>query len=129
MSGVFTNATVGALNLFADATTSTGFASIEDAFAYASTAAKFIDIVDKAVKGVQIRISDAGIYENRLQSIQSSLNVKYENYTAAYSTVMDADIATETANYTKYMILQQTASTMLAQANQMTSLALTLLPK
>ena len=44
--------------------------------------------------------------------------LKTENLTSAYSTVTDTDIAAETANYVKNQILQQTASSMLVQANQ-----------
>lgn len=105
------------------------FATVEEAFAAATSAAKFIDEIDAATDIVKERISNAGIAQNRMQSILSSLNVKYENYTAAYSTVMEADIAAETANYTKYMILQQTASSMMAQANTRSMLALSLLPQ
>lgn len=105
------------------------FATVEEAFAAATTAAKFIDEIESAIDMVKERISNAGVAQNRMESILSSLNTKYENYTAAYSTVMEADIATETANYTKYMILQQTAQSMMAQANTRSMLALSLLPQ
>ena len=50
-----------------------------------------------------------------------------ENASAALSTIMDADIAEETSNYTKAQILQQTSSTLLIQANNLPSIALTLI--
>ena len=105
------------------------FATVNEAFATATAAAKFIDEIDAATNIIKQQISNAGIYQNRMESILSSLDIKYENYTAAYSTVMEADIATETANYTKYMILQQTAASMMAQANTRSMLALSLLPQ
>ncbi|WP_323921390.1 flagellin, partial [Aeromonas caviae] len=46
---------------------------------------------------------------------------------AARSRIRDADFATETANMTKQNILQQAASSILAQANQRPQSALQLL--
>lgn len=105
------------------------FATVNEAFAAASSAAKFIEQIDAATDIVKQQISMAGIAQNRMESVLASLNTKYENYTAAYSTVMEADIATETANYTRNMILQQTAASMMAQANTRSMLALSLLPQ
>lgn len=105
------------------------FATVNEAFAAASSAAKFIEQIDAATDIIKQQISMAGIAQNRMESVLASLNTKYENYTAAYSTVMEADIATETANYTRNMILQQTAASMMAQANTRSMLALSLLPQ
>jgi flagellin len=49
------------------------------------------------------------------------------NWTAARSSVQDTDYASETANLTKGQILQQAATAMLAQANQMPNVILSLL--
>jgi flagellin len=49
------------------------------------------------------------------------------NLAAAKSRVIDTDYAAETANLTKGQILQQAATAMLAQANQMPNVILTLL--
>ena len=64
--------------------------------------------------------------QNRLNSAQQSLITTIENASAAKSTIMDADISEEAANYTKAQILQQTSATLLTQANQMPALALQL---
>ena len=48
------------------------------------------------------------------------------NLTSASSLIKDADIAKESSNYIKNQILQQTASTLLATANQNPSIALSL---
>ena len=65
--------------------------------------------------------------QNRFDStIRNQSNVS-ENVTAARSRIRDADFATETANMTKQNILQQAASTVLAQANQRPQAALSLL--
>ena len=83
-----------------------------------SAAAEFIDIVQASADLVTERISNAGIWQSRLSSISDLLLTQNENMSSAYSTVMDADIAEETANYTKNQLLQQTASAMVSQANQ-----------
>jgi len=49
------------------------------------------------------------------------------NLSAARSRVIDTDYATETAKLTKGQILQQAATAMLAQANQMPNVILSLL--
>lgn len=115
VTGVFEKADVESLNLVGG---SSKFADIDAAFANASTAAQFIDIVQDSADIVTERISTAGIYNARLESITDSLITKNENLTSAYSTVVDADVAAETANYIKNQLLQQTASSLLTQANQ-----------
>lgn len=115
VTGVFEKADVESLNLVGG---SSKFADIDAAFANASTAAQFIDIVQDSADMVTERISTAGIYNARLESITDSLITKNENLSSAYSTVMDADVAAETANYIKNQLLQQTASSLLTQANQ-----------
>lgn len=116
VKGVFEDATAEGLELVGGSST---YADIEAAFADASTAAAFIDVVDKSISTVTKRQSDAGVYNARLESVLNSIAVKNENLSSAYSTVMDADIAVETSNYIKQQLLQQTASSMVAQANQM----------
>lgn len=115
ITGVFDNANAESINLIGGAS---DFASIDEAFAAASTAAKFIDIAQESIDLLSKRISTAGIYQTRMESISDSLLTKNENLNSAYSTIMDTDIATETANYIKQQLLQQTASSMLSQANQ-----------
>lgn len=115
VTGVFEKADVESLNLVGG---SSKFADIDAAFANASTAAQFIDIVQDSADIVTERISTAGIDNARLESITDSLITKNENLQSAVSTVMDADVAAETANYIKNQLLQQTASSLLTQANQ-----------
>ena len=115
VTGVFEKADVESLNLVGG---SSKFADIDAAFANASTAAQFIDIVQDSADIVTERISTAGIYNARLESITDGLITKNENLQSAVSTVMDADVAAETANYIKNQLLQQTASSLLTQANQ-----------
>ncbi|HHQ4506580.1 flagellin [Aeromonas hydrophila] len=71
--------------------------------------------------------AELGAVQNRLDStIRNQANIA-ENVSAARSRIRDADFATETANMTKQNILQQAASSVLAQANQRPQSALSLL--
>ena len=101
--------------------------NLEAAFANASSAALYIDIIDAAIDDISSKKSTIGATMNRLDAALTSLTTVIENNTAAKSTIMDADIAEESAEYTKQQILQQTSSALLVQANQLPSLALNLI--
>jgi len=76
---------------------------------------------------VDSKRAELGAVQNRLDStIRNQSNIS-ENVSAARSRIRDADFATETANMTKQNILQQAASSILAQANQRPQSALSLL--
>ncbi|MGL6399599.1 flagellin, partial [Aeromonas veronii] len=71
--------------------------------------------------------AELGAIQNRMEStIRNQANIA-ENLSSARSRVRDADFAVETAALTQYNILQQAASTVLAQANQRPNGALSLL--
>ena len=101
--------------------------NLELAFANASSAAQYIDIIDATIDDISSKKSTIGATMNRLDAALTSLTTVIENNTAAKSTIMDADIAEESAEYTKQQILQQTSSALLVQANQLPSLALNLI--
>ncbi len=83
--------------------------------------------VDKMIAAVDEKRAELGAVQNRLDStIRNQANIS-ENVSAARSRIRDADFATETANMTKQNILQQAASSILAQANQRPQSALSLL--
>ncbi|MDN5870929.1 MAG: hypothetical protein L0H73_09470 [Nitrococcus sp.] len=86
-----------------------------------------IDIVDGALANVNSIRADLGAIQNRFESTISNLQVTSENLSAARSRIMDADFAAETARLTKAQILQQAGVSILAQANQVPQLALSLL--
>lgn len=126
ITDVFVKTDTDALNITGSAA---AFATIEEAFATASSAAQFIGELEVASDIVKVQISNAGVAQNRMEAALETLNVKYQNYTAAYSTVMETDIAEETQKYTRYVILQQTAAAMMSQANSRSAIALSLLPQ
>jgi flagellin len=93
----------------------------------ASKAQSVLANVDKLIKAVDSKRAELGAVQNRMDStIRNQSNIS-ENVSAARSRIRDADFATETANMTKQNILQQAASTVLAQANQRPQSALSLL--
>jgi flagellin len=68
-----------------------------------------------------------GAAQNRLETTISSLNITVENLTGAESRIRDVDVAYETADLTRNTILQQAATSVLAQANLQPQNALVLL--
>ena len=92
-----------------------------------STAREFLYFIDDAIKNVSDRVSLIGAYMNRVESAQSSIAVQKENIVSANSSIKDADVATESSNYIKYQILQQSSATLLSTANQTPSIALNLI--
>ena len=86
-----------------------------------------IDRIDVAIKYVSGVRGKLGAYQNRLESTINSLDVTSENMTAAYSRIMDVDMATEMTQYTTSQVLTQAGTSMLAQANERPSQVLQLL--
>jgi flagellin len=68
-----------------------------------------------------------GYKMNRLESTISVINNQAENLSAAESRISDVDVATEMAAMTRTQVLAQAGVAMLAQANTMPQMALTLL--
>ena len=90
-------------------------------------AADAIERVDSAIKYVSSIRGRLGAYQNRLESSINSLDITSENMTAAYSRIMDVDMAEEMTNYTTDQVLTQAGTSMLAQANERPSQVLQLL--
>ena len=93
----------------------------------ATDAAAYITTIDNAIKTINTKKSTIGAVQNRLDAAQDSLTTTIENATAAKSSIMDADIAQESMEYTRQQILQQTSTALLAQANQLPAIALSLI--
>jgi flagellin len=68
-----------------------------------------------------------GYKMNRLDNTVAVINIQAENMLAAESRISDVDVATEMAAMTRYQVLAQAGVAMLAQANMMPQMALTLL--
>lgn len=102
-------------------------AEITTNYQSAGAAAAYLDTIDLALDNLNNTKAAIGAAGNRLDAATDSLTTTIENMTAAKSTIMDADIAEEAANFTQYQILQQTASSLLVQANGLPSIALSLI--
>ena len=90
-------------------------------------AKKAIDEIAGAIEYVSEMRSRMGAYQNRLGHTETNLATSFENMTAAYSRIMDTDMATEMTNYTNLQVVSQAATAMLAQANERPSQMLQLL--
>jgi flagellin-like hook-associated protein FlgL len=77
------------------------------------------------------RIADAraenGAEQNRLSMTNALLMQNQTNLEAAHGRIMDADIALESTRLARQNVLVQSSAAMVAQANQLTSIALTVL--
>lgn len=83
--------------------------------------------IDAAIKTIDSQRADLGAKQNRLAyNISNSANTQ-ANISDAKSRIVDVDFAKETSQMTKNQVLQQTGSAMLAQANQLPQVALSLL--
>ncbi|MCA1933575.1 MAG: flagellin [Calditerrivibrio sp.] len=90
-------------------------------------AQKSITKIDRALEIVSAGRATIGAQVNRLEYAISNLNVTRENLVAAESRIRDLDVAAEMANFTRWQILNQSGTAMLAQANQLPQMALQLL--
>jgi flagellin len=86
-----------------------------------------IETLDIALNQLSSVRSEFGALQNRLVSTINNLQQTSENLDVARSRIEDADFAQETASLSKQQIIQQASSTVLAQANQLNSVALQLL--
>ncbi len=109
----------------ADATSDNlGISSID--MADKSDARDALETVDEAILKVSALRANFGAMQSRMESAVSNLDVSYENLSAANSRIRDTDVAKETAEMASANILQNTAVSVLAQANQLPSVALKL---
>jgi flagellin len=74
--------------------------------------------ITAAIGVVSARLQTVGALVSRLSFREETVTVAKVNTEAARSRIMDADMASEQLNATKYQILQQTATAMLSSANQ-----------
>ncbi|MGD9503971.1 MAG: flagellin [Syntrophobacteraceae bacterium] len=93
----------------------------------AEGASEAIEAIDNALNQVDSSRSILGAVQNRFEATISNLSNISENLTTAASRITDADFAAETANMTKYQVLQQAGVSVLAQANKLPQQLLSLL--
>lgn len=83
----------------------------------AEGAAAAIEAVDAGIDQVSSTAGDLGATYNRMESSINTLRNNYESIAASKSRIMDADMATETANLINAQIKEQAGVAMLTQAN------------
>ena len=108
-----------------DGTTST--ANGTETIAGIDDASNAISTIDRALATVATQRSELGAVQAQLESTVRNLANVAENTSAAAGRIMDTDYAAETANLTKAQILQQAATSVLAQANAQPQSVLSLL--
>ena len=118
---------------FETALESEKYLSINDMLSggWASLAAdpvKSLEIIDQAIEDVsELRANIGAFQANMLETNANSLTVAIENITKTESYIRDADMAKESTEFSKNQILVQAGTSMLAQANQLSQGALSLI--
>ena len=86
-----------------------------------------IGLADEALRRVSKQRADLGAYQNRLEHAANGLLNAYENIQSAESRIRDTDMAEQMTSFTRYQILVQAATAMLAQSNMKSQTVLQLL--
>ena len=92
-----------------------------------SAAQLALGALDTAINKKDSARAGLGALQNRLENTITNLQIQAENLQAAESRISDVDVATEMTEFTRNNILAQAAVAMLAQANSLPTLALSLL--
>ena len=92
-----------------------------------STAQSAIKKIDDALSSVNGKRSRLGAYQNRLESALNTASAYSQNLDSTISTISDVDYAHETAEMTKFQIMQQAGTASLSQAKSMPQSILSLL--
>ncbi len=98
-----------------------------DSAEYQEGALDAIESIKNAINIVSSMRSRLGAYQNRLEHTVNNLDITVENMTAAYSRIMDVDMAEEMTTYSTQQVLSQAGISMMAQANERPSQVLQLL--
>ena len=93
----------------------------------AAGATSALSVLDSALAQINSARADLGAVQNRFSSTIANLQSTSENLTASRSRILDADFAMETASLSRSQVLQQAATAMLAQSNQLPQQVLQLL--
>jgi len=93
----------------------------------ATGALNALSTIDSAISTVSTARSNFGTVMNRMDFATSNIQTMQLNITAANSRIRDVDVASETANLSRNQVLTQAGTAVLAQANQIPQLALSLI--
>jgi flagellin len=102
-------ATFGALSLNTNNIAASGITTL-------TRAASSITVIDKALNAVNTRRARLGSFQNRLENALNEATNYSENLASSSSQIMDVDYAEESANMTRFQIMQQAGVAALGQA-------------
>jgi flagellin-like hook-associated protein FlgL len=92
-----------------------------------SAAQEALDAITESINTKDKIRADLGALQNRLENTMTNLTIQAENLQASESRISDVDVATEMTEFTRNNVLSQAATSMLAQANSLSQLALSLI--
>jgi flagellin len=107
--------------------TTTGLSIQNVSLGTAASAVAALTTLDSAIATATTARADFGAKMNRLENTVALLDTAAENMSASESRISDVDVATEMAELTRNQVLAQAGTSMLAQANSIPQMALTLL--
>ena len=116
-----------AIEAFAAACCGMKFANGELTLENDNSAKEMLIYLDEGIDEISRRVTKIGAAQNRVESAITALDVQSQNITSSLSTLRDTDIAQESSNYIQAQILQQASATLLSTANQLPSIALSLI--
>jgi flagellin len=118
-AGQTVNFQLGSMNL--------GALGLQNALNVLDTPSQVISAVDRALGYVNSERANIGAQMSRFETTIGNLQSTTENLMASRSRIQDADFASETASLARAQVLQQAGTAMVAQANQLPQLVLSLL--
>jgi flagellin len=116
--------TLNAINL---TTAAAGLNLVGSALDTDSNAETALSSINSALDTLSTTFGEIGAKQNRIEYATQNVKTAIENYSAAESTIRDVDMASEMTQFSKFQILQQAGTAMLAQANQSSQVVLQLL--
>ncbi len=97
-----------------------------DALTDAASYRELMTTLERKLDSVNAIMAKIGAFTGRLEFKEDQVSAAQINVEASYNRIMNANMAEEQVNSSKFQILQQTAIAMLAQANQAPASLLTL---
>jgi len=82
-----------------------------------SAASTSLSNINAAIDTMNTSLQSIGSISSRMQVKEANISVSITNVVASYSRIYNADMASEQLEATKFLVLQQTATAMMAQAN------------
>jgi flagellin len=116
------NSTASALGVGLGAGTGAGASISTQALAQQS-----LDVLQNAIISKDKIRASLGALQNRLENTVTVLEIQAENVQSAESRISDVDVATEMTEFVRNQIMTQAAVSMLAQANSLPRMALSLI--